>query len=299
MSVDLSIIIVNWNTRELLADCLASIYANPPGCAFEVMVVDNGSTDGSREMLKERYPQVRLIESPTNLGFGAANNRAAEVAQGEYLLLLNSDTLVHPGAVDALLAHLRSHPQTGIVAPRLLNADGSLQVSAHPMPSLGREVWRLLHLDRLRAVSQYPPAYWQSQAAQKAEVLMGACLLVRRQDYLGLGGFDERFFMYSEEVDLCKRYQNAGWGITYLPAVAITHLGGQTARLMPDQMFVELHRSKVRFFRKHYGVFQTAVYKAVLWLSAAAHGLGGWLLGAAWRNKARQYRMLAQSVVNF
>lgn len=299
MTPQVSILIVNCNTRDVTAACLQSIYANPPSTEFEVIVVDNGSTDGSREMLRERFPQVSVIESPTNRGYGWGNNRAAQAAQGQFLVLLNSDTVIHAGALDALVAHLKAHPQTGIVAPRLLNRDGSLQISAHPMPTLRREVWRLLHLDGLRAVSQYPRSYWQSQSAQKAEVLMGACLLVRRADYLVLGGFDERFFMYSEEVDLCKRWLDAGWGITYLPGAVITHLGGQTSRLMPDQMFVELHRSKVRFFSKHYGAAQTRIYKGLMWVSAAAHWLGGSLLGAAWRVKAGQYRQLVNAIADF
>jgi GT2 family glycosyltransferase len=145
----LSILIVNWNTRQDLLGCLASIMANPPACPFEVLVFDNASADGSAEAVAAQYPQVRLEVSPENLGFARANNRAAAVAAGQYWLLLNPDTLVYPGAIDRLLQYVADHPRVAGVGPRLTNPDGSLQLSIWRLPNLFREWWRLFHLDRL------------------------------------------------------------------------------------------------------------------------------------------------------
>lgn len=293
--LNLSILIVNWNTRDLLQGCLESLYAHLPQGGFEVIVVDNASTDGSAQMVAEHFPQVRLIQNAENRGFGRANNQAAAQAEGCYLLLLNPDTVIRERAVQALVDHLHRHPQVGAVGPCLLNPDGSLQVSAHPAPTLTREAWRLLHLDALVPFSQYPAAKWRSTAPQAVEVLMGACLLVRSDLFRQVGMFDEQFFIYSEEVDLCHRIRQAGWELHWLPAARVTHFGGQSTRQMADEMFIELHRNKIRYFRKHDGRLAAAGYKMLLLCHALGRSLVGIILGRAgafWRQKALQYRRL-------
>jgi GT2 family glycosyltransferase len=207
-------------------------------------------------------------------------------------LLFTPDAIRHRGALDGMVAHLQAHPALGMVGPRLLNPDGSLQISAHPRPTLGREAWRLFHLDRFWPRSCYGRRFWQQTEAQAVEVLMGACLLLRREAVDAVGLFDERFFMYSEEVDLCKRFRAAGWGIDYLPTVQVTHYGGQSTRQVAEAMFLELYRSKVLYFRKHEGERVAAQYKRLLWLAALARRLTG-------GERGRRYRLLMEHLGGF
>ncbi len=295
----LSIIIVNWNTREDLLRCLASVTANPPACPFEVLVFDNASTDGSAEAVATEYPQVCLEVSPENLGFARPNNRAAARAQGRFWLLLNPDTVVHPGALDALVGYLTSQPQVAGVGPRLINPDGSLQPSIERLPTPYSEWWRLLHLDRLYPVSKYPRSALASLRPQRVEVLSGACLLLRREAVETAGLFDEDYFIYSEEIDLCDRLHQQGWELHWVPEAVVTHLGGQSTRQVADQMFLELYRNKVRFFRKRRGQLSAWLYKLVLLQAALIrYGLGKLVrflpLGRRqeWMETGRQYGLL-------
>ena len=295
----LSILIVNWNTRQDLLRCLASITANPPACPFEVLVFDNASADGSAEAVAAQYPQVRLEVGPENLGFARANNRAASSAQGQFWLLLNPDTVVHPGSVDALMRHLAEQPRAAAVGPRLINPDGSPQLSIERLPSLFREWWRLFHLDRLYPVSQYTKAFLASQVAQRVEVLNGACLLLRADAVRPLGLFDEDYFVYSEEVDLCDRLGQAGWELHWLPEAIVTHSGGRSTSQVADRMFLELYRNKIKFFRKRRSALAGTLYKLILFqASLARFGLGQAARALplshrhAWADVARQYRLL-------
>jgi GT2 family glycosyltransferase len=302
-SIMLSIIIVNWNTRRDLLRCLASIGTNPPTCPFEVLVFDNASTDGSAEAVLSEFPQVCLEVSPENVGFARANNRKASSAEGRFLLLLNPDTVVHPGAIDALISYVARHPQAAAVGPRLHNSDGSLQPSVERLPSLFREWWRLFHLDRLYPVSQYPKAVLASRAPQRVEVLNGACLLLRADAARPLGFFDEEYFVYSEEVDLCDRLRQAGWELHWLPEAIVTHSGGQSTRQVADAMFLELYRNKIKFFRKRRSDLAGTMYKIILLqaclsrfgLAVAARAIS--LPRQDWVDVARQYRLLVAELL--
>lgn len=288
-----SVLIVNWNGGDLLIECLRSLQVDRSAdMQLETVLVDNASTDGSAERAQQACPWVRLRRNAHNCGFAAGNNAGLADCQGEFLLLLNPDALLHAGALPRMVAHLQAHPQVGMVGPRLLNADGSLQVSAHPRPTLGREAWRLFHLDRLLPLSCYGRRFWQQTEAQEVEVLMGACLLLPRSVVQAIGLFDERFFMYSEEVDLCTRLQAAGWRIDYLPTAQATHYGGQSTRLVAEAMFLELYRSKVLYFRKHGGERAAAQYKRLLWLAALTRRLVG-------GERGRRYRLLMERLVAF
>ena len=278
-TIALSILIVNWNTREHLLRCLASITANPPTCPFEVLVFDNASADGSAEAVAAHYPQVRLEVSPENLGFARANNRAASLAKGECWLLLNPDTLVHPGAIDQLLRYLVERPRVAAVGPRLVNSDGSLQLSIWRRPTLFREWWRLFHLDRLYPFSEYPSSTLTSQMARRVDVLYGACFLIRREAVRNMDLFDEDYFVYSEEVDLCDRLGHAGWELHWVPEAVVTHKGGQSTGQVADAMFIELYRNKTRFFRKRRGRLAGLLYKLILLQAALARYLVGQAIG--------------------
>lgn len=295
MPTGLSIIIVNWNTRDMLAACLASIFRNPPdGAALEVIVVDNGSTDGSQALLAADFPQVRLIANRDNVGFAHANNQGLAIAQHDALLLLNSDTAVHPHTLTTLLAFLDHTPTAGAIGPQLLNADGSLQPSCTPMLTPGREFWRLLFLDRFWPRASYPLDQWQTEP-RPVEVIKGACMLLRRAALADSGPLDERFFMYTEEVDLCYRLAQRGWDIWYLPAARVTHFGEASSRQVAEAMYVQLYRSKVQFYRKTGGARRARLFKlftAVAYTPRLiAATIGSWA-ARDWQPRARTYRRL-------
>lgn len=255
MPVRLSISIVHHDGRVMLRDCLNSIYAYPPGVPFEIVLVDNVSTDGAREMVRTEFPQVRLLENTARAGFGENHNRAMAACRGEYILLLNDDTLVHPGALDALLAFLEGRPDILLVGPRLLNADGTLQKNCFKFPSPLRLVWE--HLLLTAAFPDHPVfgdyRAWTHDTVREVDFVTGAAMLVRRSVLTEVGGFDPLFFMYAEETDWQKRMRDKGWRIAFCPDAVITHLGGQSSESMRSRKYCEFYRSQIKFIRKHYG----------------------------------------------
>jgi GT2 family glycosyltransferase len=264
----LSVIIVSWNTSQLLENCLASILANPPTSPFEIWVVDNTSTDGSPQMVREKFPKVHLIENSENVGFARANNQAIQRCAGKYILLLNPDTLVEYGALEALVDFLDRHPEAGAAGARMLNPDGSLQISSHPRPTLSRELWRLLHLDTFLPYALYPLTKWATNHPQEVDILGGACLLLRKEALDQVGSLDEDYFIYSEEIDLCYRIQRAGWRIYWVPQAKVVHFGGQSTRQVPTEMFLNLYRSNIKYFHKHYGWTAAQIHKLILMIAA-------------------------------
>lgn len=264
----ISIIIVSWNTARFLENCLASILANPPTLPFESWVVDNASADGSPRMVREKFPQVHLVENRENVGFARANNQAIQQCTGKYILLLNPDTLVAPGALQALVDFLDQRPEAGAAGAKNLKPDGSLQISSHPRPTLSREFWRLLHLDALSSYAVYPMAKWDTNQPQEVDVVGGACLLLRKEVLEQVGFLDEDYFMYSEEIDLCYRIQRAGWRIYWVPQAEVVHFGGQSTQQVPTEMFLNLYRSNIKYFRKHYGWSAVQIHKLILTIAA-------------------------------
>lgn len=261
----LSIVIVNWNTEALLRECLASITAHPPDGAYEVVVVDNASTDSSVAMVRDMFPEVTLLANEENAGFAAGNNLAIEASTADMVLLLNSDTVVREGALETLLQFMERHPQAGAAGARLLNPDGSLQHSCFPLPTLLSEGMHLFHLDhRQRQAMQE----WDVSQPRAVEVLLGACMLLRREAVEQVGLLDEGYFMYSEEVDYCRRLREAGWALYWVPEAEVVHYGGQSTRQVATEMFLRLYAGKLRYFRKHEGPHAGRIYKLIL-LSAA------------------------------
>lgn len=293
--MDVSIVIVSWNTRHQLACCLDSIRSNPPPGTYEVWVVDNASSDGSPSMLRERYPWVRLVESGENKGFAAGNNQALYRAAGRYALLLNSDTELRPGACAALLAFMQGRPEAGAAGARLLNTDGSLQPSCYPMLSPGREFWRLMFLDPLWRRSTYPMQRWDATAPRRVDAIKGACLMLRRQALEEVGLFDERYFMYTEEFDLCYRLAMAGWERWWVPQAEVVHHEAQSTRQAAESMYVQLYRSKVQFWCKFAGERQAGRFKRLLavayWPRFAVTAIGG-RVSPGLAVRSRTYRRL-------
>lgn len=266
--MNLSIVIVNWNTAQLLAQCLESVYAYPPEGDFEVLVVDNASTDNSVAVIRQQFPQARLIENRENVGFARANNQAIRQSAGEYVLLLNPDTEVKPGALESLLQFMQTRPRAGAAGAWVLNPDGSLQTSCYPAPTLAREFWRLFHLDKLWPYGSYNMSDWETTRPREVDILLGACLLLRRDALDEIGLLDENYFIYSEEVDLCYRLQRAGWKLFWAPQAQVIHYGGQSTQQVAAEMFMRLYESKLIFIRKHHGGLAGYIYKLILFITA-------------------------------
>lgn len=262
--MSLSIIVVSWNTRDLLIQCLSSIFTYPPTDSFDVWVVDNASEDGSNEAVIRHFPQTNLIENDSNVGFATANNQVIHNSKGEYLLLLNPDTEVKPGALETLIQFMDQHKEVGAVGPRLQNSDGSIQVSCYLAPTLMREFWRLFHLDVFWDYSSYPMFEWDLATAREVEVIQGACLLLRRIALDQVGLLDEDYFIYSEEVDLCVRLRRAGFHLFWIPQAEVVHYGGRSTEQVQAEMFIHLYRSKVLYFRKNHGLPKSILYKLIL-----------------------------------
>ena len=243
MSVELSIIIVNWNGRDLLAKCLESIVKRPPAVPYEIVVVDNASTDGSVEWLRAAQSNgllkgagFRLIENTENFGFARANNIAFRQTSSRLVFLLNSDTEVREGAIDRLIETLKSNEKAGGCGPKLLNPDGSLQHSVYRNPPTAWEILvtglRLYYLlpRRIRGALLLGP-YWDHASRRKARMLSGAAILLRKEVIDSVGGFDEEFHFYGEDIELCLRIVNSGWELWFEPDAQIVHHGAASALL--------------------------------------------------------------------
>jgi GT2 family glycosyltransferase len=259
----ISAIIISYNTAELTLDCLRCLHADLGTTPAEVFVVDNASTDGSAAAIKDAFPNVILIENKENAGFGAANNQAIRRAKGAFLLLVNSDAMLKPGAVSALLEQMRRDDRTAVVGPKLLNADGSLQRSCYKFPGPARSVFENTLLTAAfpnhRIFGDYRG--WDHDAPRQVDFAIGACLLVRKSAVDQVGLFDEAFFLYAEETDWLYRFHRAGWNIWFTPAGEVQHLCGASGLQQSDRVFVEFHRGQERFVRKHFGWHGLAIYR--------------------------------------
>lgn len=251
--VDLSIIIVSWNVQEYLRRCLNSLRADlDQNLKYEIIVVDNNSTDNTITMLACDFPEVKLILNKDNLGFARANNQGIKISRGESVLLLNPDTEVKKGCISTLLSFLQSHDKVGVVGPKLLNMDGTLQASGLNFPSLANSL-----LGYFRLKKEVTGAYFvHADQPVMVNALVGACLLVRKEVIDQVGGFDGDYFMYVEEADWCYRIQNRGWLIYYIPEAKVYHQKGGSARHVPLETYVRLRESRILFLLKHRGLMQ-------------------------------------------
>lgn len=264
----LSIAIVNWNTRELLSNCLESIFKHPPAFPYNVVVVDNASSDGSSEMVRELFPQVCLIDNQENVGFARGNNQALRMTDSKYVLLLNPDTVVQPDAIQTLVEFMESNPTAGAAGPRVLNPDGTLQTSCYVAPTLKHEFFRLFHLSRIYPYSTYKMKNWNTSLPRSVDIIQGDCLMLRKTALDQVGLLDESFFIYSEDVDLCYRLQRASWGLYWVPKSQIIHFGGQSTGQVAAEMFLQLYQSKLMCMRKHHGKAAGVTYKFLLLFAA-------------------------------
>jgi GT2 family glycosyltransferase len=251
--IELSIIVVSFNARDDLARCLASLHDAPPARAHEIIVVDNASSDGSAHAARQ-WPDVRVIEAGANLGFARANNLGIRASSGTNLLLLNSDTVVPAGAVDALFVELERDPRVAVVGPRLVDEDGRVELSFGSMIGPLNEVrqkllvrghakgigWISSRVERMTSLPRFPD--W----------VTGACLLVRRSEAEGVGLLDERYFMYAEDVDFCAAIRQRGGRIRFTPAITVVHRRGRSAVTAPEATARSYRDSQVAFYQKHH-----------------------------------------------
>lgn len=297
--MDLTIIIVSWNVRALLRRCLQSIPSDSP--SVQVIVVDNASCDGSAEMVRREFPQVHLITNEQNRGFTAANNQGLALSRGRYLLLLNPDTEVLGEALVTMIDYMDHNATVGVLGPQIRYPDGSLQSSRRRFPTLATALVESTVIQEWwgdnRILCRYYMADTPDDVIQTADWVTGACMLVRHQAYEQVGGLDEGFFMYSEELDWCRRIKEAGWEVVYLPTATIVHHEGRSSEQVVAARHIYFQSSKVRYFRKHHGLLQGSVLRGFLlatyayqlmreglkWLAGHKRPLREERLGAYWQ----------------
>lgn len=306
-AIDISVVIVNWNTRDLLLDCVESLFAETRESSLEIIVVDNASRDGSMEALAARFPQTVRIANTENAGFARANNQGLAVARGRYLCLVNSDVKALAGVLDRLRAFLESRPDVGAVAPRTVGRDLKLRRNCREFPSLRNEICQALFLDRLfpsrrffrsRSMRDYDYA-----SQSEIEALSGCFLMVPRSVQETVGGLDERFFIYAEDVDWCKRIREAGWRVIYFPEAEAIHYGGSSSATERVRFNLEILKAHLQYWRKHHGRLATALFWWIQLTGIALRAFGwslkvsgdsrdrateywramGWVLRAGWR----------------
>jgi len=287
---DVEIVIVGWNVRDLVRACLRSIYRSDGLVRFAVHVVDNGSGDGTVEMLQQEFPQVHVLANDRNVGFAVANNQGLRQCRGRYVLCLNSDTILRPDTLSSMVAFLDAHRDAGAAGCRLLNADGSFQLSFAYPHGLGgdlKQKWIAWGTRNSRWFRQ-----WYARRHEQVEevgVVVGAFLMVRREVIEQIGAFDESFFMYFEDSDWCYRIRQQGWKVFYVPEVEIIHLHGQTSKQRSRQFAVQFRQSQLKFYAQHLPRFSFHVLRVALVAKALINMGRAWVRGwGARRNVSRE-----------
>jgi N-acetylglucosaminyl-diphospho-decaprenol L-rhamnosyltransferase len=286
-SIKLSIVVICWNDEKYILDCLRSIYGETSGIAFEVIVADNGSADASVPKVRRKFPAVRVIENGSNLGFGAGNNAGIRAATGEYVLILNPDTVIRGQTLVKLIDYADKHPEAGAFGCRVLNVDASLQYTAQPAPTI---IGYLMGALCLRTCGRLLPSLlsdrypgWDGTTEREIGFQAACCLLVRNEVLRALGGFDEGFSHQFEDADLCRRVWQTGKKVLFYPGAEVTHVGGHNRGGYPLSVLVETEKSKYRYFGKHFGNEGLAKIRYVSLLHFALRYFGYRLIGIASR----------------
>lgn len=246
--LDLSIIIISWNAKTYLLECLRSLKSEINPHRAEIIVVDNASTDGSVEAVQKEFANVKIIANSANLGFAKANNIGIEHSGGRYICLVNSDVQVLRGCLELMLSYMDHHPEVGLLGPKVLNPDYTLQRSCWKFPTLWNSLSRALGLDTLFPSLNFFP----HDTTGVVEVLSGCFLMTRREALDQVGPLDDNFFMYAEDIDWCKRFYDANWQSIYLPAATIIHFGGGSSSQAPVKFYIEQQRANLQYWKKHH-----------------------------------------------
>ena len=291
--IDLSIAIVSYNTKEVLLDCLRSVHAHTTAIAFEVIVVDNDSRDGTVAALKTAYPAMRIVANPDNRGFARAVNQALAVSRGRHVLLLNSDTIVGDQALATMVAYLDDHPDVGAVSCKQWTGDGHLNQTCFPFPSIRDHLFYSALFQRIAPTMQAAVTATHKidcTLSQDVDWANGACFMVRRSLLEQLGGLDEAFFMYFEDVDLCRRLRRQGYRVRHIAEVEIVHLIGRSSGRDPERLQLVWELSRIRYIEKHFSPVKRCLMKG--WI---AGGTGWRLMQSMWCAPAAQRRRRIQS----
>lgn len=302
--IDLSVIIVSWNVQPLLRACLHSVAAESGGLALQVIVVDSASSDGSADMVAAEFPWVTLIRCHENVGFPRGNNIGIAAANGRFVLLLNPDTVVHDQALLKMVQYLEAHPAVGVVGAQLLNEDGSVQSSRRRFPTL---ITGFVESSWLQAwaptavLSHYYAQDLADDQISQVDWVMGACLMTRQPIVQQVGGLDEGYFMYSEELDWCQRIKAAGWQVVYLPTAQVTHFQGKSSDQVVAQRHIYFNRAKLRYYRKYHGRLAATLLRLFLLCSyvwqiglEAAKGIVGHKRPLRWQ-RVKAYWLVLRS----
>lgn len=255
--MDLTVVVVNYKSLAPLLECLDSLALDHGSLAVETVVVDNASGDGCGEALAQRFPDARFIANAQNVGFARAVNQGIQAGSGDAVLVINPDCVVRPGAIKALTGWLREHPETAIAAPRILGSDGALEFSARAYPDQMAFLFnRYSLLTRLWPGNPFSRRYlmtdWDHLSVRDVDWVSGACMLVRRKAIDAVGPFDEAFFMFNEDVDWCRRFNQAGWKVTYVPDAVVVHHVGASRGHTSNKVILERHRGMIHYFHKHH-----------------------------------------------
>lgn len=265
--IELSIVIVSWNAKEFLCKCIDSIFTNCDRFNFEVIVVDNASHDGSVEMVQKKFPMVTVICNDRNLGFAKANNVGIRLSQGNYICLINSDVEVLSNCFDLMVDYIKKNSDVGMLGPMMLNSDGTLQRSCRGYSTLWNLFCRALALDlcfpNAKLFGGRLMTYWDHNDTQEVEVINGCFWMVGKEALSEVGLLDEKFFIYAEDVDWCKRFNDAGWKVVYYPIAKAIHYGGASSNNAPIQFYLEMYRANLQYWKKHHNFFAQAAYLVI------------------------------------
>ncbi len=277
-NLSVSVVIVNWNARDFLRDCLRSLADGVSEYPLEIIVVDNASIDGSAECVEREFPHVQLIRNPSNLGFARANNIAIRQSNGRYVCLINSDVKVLKDCITHLVDYCEQHHDVGMVGPCVFGADGRLQRSCRGFPTLWNTFCRALALDtifpRSKVFTGYSLSHWSQDTPRTVDILSGCFWLVRREAMAQIGLLDESFFMYGEDMDWCKRFWGTGWKLVFVPTARAVHYGGASAANAPVRFYIEMQQSDLQYWKKHHSRPAVACYFLISCLHLTLRAVG-------------------------
>ena len=266
--IDVSILIVSWNCKSLLGNCLDSLREQVPEHTKQIVVVDNASSDGTSEFVRLNFPDVEFLETGANIGFARGNNVGLAACRGEYVCLINPDVVAERGCIARMLCYMNEHEDVGMVGPQILGTDGIVQRSCMREPSLWNQFSRAMALDTLFGQSKLFGGYlmkdFDHAQVREVEILNGCFWMVRREALAGVGGLDDRFWMYSEDVDWCRRFRLAGWRVVFYPDAGAIHHGGGSSRNNPVSSFVQMQHANLLYWRKYHGALSSLCFRAIL-----------------------------------
>lgn len=297
--IDVSVIVIAWNVRELLYNCLKSVYKETRGINYEVIYVDNASDDGSVKMVKERFPAVRIIENEENKGFITANNQGIEISKGKYVLLLNSDTIILDNAIAKAVKFVDQHPEAAVIGCRVLNPDMTLQRTCSMYHSLLNMFLAATYLYKIfprnMFFGRHDMTWWDFDDVKEVEVVYGCFSLVRREAINQIGLMDPRYFVFGDDPDWCYRFSKAGWKIFFTPEPRIIHYGGQTTKKMADKFILQLYGSHLIFMKLHRSKLSFPIARVLIALFFILRVPYWFAIGILKRNGKKESIQIAQT----